>query len=415
MRGLAVIAVLLFHGGVSWAGGGFLGVDAFFVLSGYLITRLLIEERSRAGRISLRAFWVRRIRRLFPALLALLLLVCLYAAFLATPDTRHRLRLDALATLSYVANWRLAASGTGYFDRLALPSPLQHTWSLAIEEQFYLLWPLVVVAAFRWARRPLRTLLVIAGGAVLASALAMAVLYSPGVDPSRVYYGTDTRAQSVLVGVALALLLAGAAGRAAEQSALRRRDRWGLEVAGGTGAAFTAWAWTTSTGGSAWLYRGGFAACGVAVAAVLADVVLVPEGLLSRLLSVSPLQVLGRISYGLYLWHWPIFLAVNGERTSLHGPALLALRLAATLAVSVLSFRFLELPVRHGAISPGRAARHPGTVTLLDLGHRMGPEGRYTDTVAGVKLRYDGVHVTGAGARWLAPWLLPQLRWLARP
>ncbi len=144
-----------------------------------------------------------------PALLALLLLlVCVYAAFLATPDTRHRLRLDALATLGYAANWRLAASGTGYFDWLALPSPLQHTWSLAIEEQFYLLWPLVVVAVFRRGRAPLRTLLRVAAAATAASAVAMALIYTPGDDPSRVYYGTDTRAQSVLVGVALSLLLA---------------------------------------------------------------------------------------------------------------------------------------------------------------------------------------------------------------
>ncbi len=271
-------------------------------------------------------FWERRARRLFPALLALLLVVCLYAAFLATPDTRHRLRLDAVATLGYVANWRLAAGGTGYFDRLALPSPLQHTWSLAIEEQFYLLWPLVVVAVLRLSRRPLRALLVVAGAAVAASAVAMAVLYRPGSDPSRIYYGTDTRAQSVLLGVALALLLAALARRPQPPPASGRRGRWAMDAAGGAGVALTAWAWTSATGGSAWLYRGGFVICGLGV-----------------------------------------------------------------------------------------AARHRDTVTLIDLGHRMGPDGRYTDTVAGVRLRYDGVHVTGRGAGWLAPWLLPQVKALARP
>jgi len=355
VRALAVLAVLLFHGGVGWARGGFLGVDAFFVLSGYLITTLLVLEWRSTGSIGLRAFWARRARRLLPALFAVLLAAGLYARYVATAESLHALRMDALATLGYVANWHLIDTKQGYFDAFSLPSPLHHTWSLAIEEQFYVVWPLLLLAVF-WVFRSVRSLLwlVLAGAA--GSVAAMALLFRPAADPSRVYYGTDTRAQSLLVGAALAVAIVllvdrGWAGRPLG----RRRGELVLGVIGAVGAAATLGAWSLASGTAPALYRGGFALAAVAVAAVLADVVLVPRGVLARVLSVPPLVFLGRISYGVYLWHWPVFLVSNHERTGLSGPSLLGARLALTLAVSLLSYYLLERPVLRGRLPAWRA------------------------------------------------------------
>ncbi|RQX06450.1 acyltransferase family protein, partial [Micromonospora globispora] len=209
VRALAVAAVLAFHGGVAALPGGFLGVDAFFVLSGFLITSLLLAEHRDAGRIDLVAFWGRRVRRLLPALLLVLVVVLLVSRQLMPGTELGALRWDALAALGYVANWRMANRGGDYFAATGSPSPLQHTWSLGIEEQFYLVWPLLLIVLLAWAARRRRlgvALLVILVGAV-GSALAAALLFAPdAVD--RVYYGTDTRAVALLVGAALAVLLA---------------------------------------------------------------------------------------------------------------------------------------------------------------------------------------------------------------
>ena len=207
LRGAAVAAVLLFHGG--HLTGGYLGVDAFFVLSGYLITSLLVEELATTGTVSLLGFWGRRLRRLLPALLLVLLAVAAYAAVVAPADQLAAIRGDALATLGYVANWRQVFTGNDYFALFASPSPLQHTWSLAIEEQFYLVWPLVMLALNRRrsaravARRTLALSLVLAA----ASFVTMLALADPA-DNTRVYYGTDTRAASILIGAALAAWVA---------------------------------------------------------------------------------------------------------------------------------------------------------------------------------------------------------------
>ncbi|MDQ6649237.1 MAG: acyltransferase [Actinomycetota bacterium] len=355
VRALAVLAVLLFHGGVSWAHGGFLGVDAFFVLSGYLITTLLVLEWRSTGGIGLGGFWARRARRLLPALFAVLLAAGLYAYFVATAESLHSLRMDALATLGYVANWHLIDTKQGYFDAFSLPSPLRHTWSLAIEEQFYLVWPLLLLVVF-WLRSSLRLLLGVIVVGALGSAVGMALLFRPASDPSRVYYGTDTRAQSLLVGAALAVSLVLLVDRARAGRPLGRRvAQRAFGVLGLAGGLGTLAAWWLADGSAPTLYRGGFAVAALAVAAVLADVVLVPAGLLSRALSLPPLVFLGRISYGVYLWHWPIFLVTNHERTGLGGARLLAARLALTLAVSVASFYLLERPVLRGRLPAWRA------------------------------------------------------------
>ena len=332
LRALAVAAVMLFHGGVGVLRGGFLGVDAFFVLSGYLITSLLLAERAETGRIRLGAFWGRRARRLLPALLVVLVAVAVAGRYLL-PDVEVRLlRGDAFAALFYVANWRMIYRGSDYFTQTAAPSPLQHTWSLGIEEQFYWLWPLIVLVLLAFAAR--RVLFAVCATGVVASALAAAALYQPD-NVNRAYFGTDTRAQALLIGCALATI------------PLTRGRRW-LAVLALAGTLGTAWLWTHADGTDAWLYRGGFTAAALAVAAVLAHAVASPRGPTAWVLALPPLVWLGRISYGLYLWHWPLFQFVTAERTGLSGPALLGMRCGLTVAVATVSFYAIEQPIRRG-------------------------------------------------------------------
>ena len=357
VRGLAVIAVLLFHGGVSWAKGGFLGVDAFFVLSGLLITSLLLDETRRTGVVDLAHFWSRRARRLLPALLLVVAAAGAYGATLAPRGSLEGLRKDAIATLFYVANWRFIQAGADYFEATAAPSVLRHTWSLAIEEQFYLVWPLVLWAIARAARR--RSLIVgatalVAGLGTLTSAAAMWMLFHPGEEPSRAYFGTDSRVQVVLTG---ALLAAGIA------ALRRRRDGAPLDGAASIGlgvaaalslAGFLA-ACALVEGDETLLFRGGFLAVSLGVAALLAHIVLVPSGWSAVVFSWAPLRAVGLLSYGLYLWHWPVFLTVTRGRTGLEGPALLAAKVAVTAVLSVVSYFLVEQPIRRGAFPRMRA------------------------------------------------------------
>jgi peptidoglycan/LPS O-acetylase OafA/YrhL len=344
VRGIAVAAVLLFHHGS--LPGGFLGVDLFFVLSGFLITKLLLADGSGAGRIRLGRFWARRARRLFPALGATLLGVALYAALFASPEERADIRADAWATMLYVPNWRAVFAERDYWALFRTPSPLQHTWSLGIEEQFYLVWPLALAGVFAlFGRRTPRAVCV--GSLVLgaASIAAMWTLYDPR-DPSRVYFGTDTRAAAILLGGALA------AWQASAGPARSRAARAGIEIAGALGVAVLAAAWWALDGDAPALYRGGFAACGLAGAALIAAAVHPQRGLLARLLALAPLRLLGIISYGVYLWHWPVYLVLDAGRTGLSGWALLGVRVAATIAISAASYQLLEQPIRRGAGSP---------------------------------------------------------------
>lgn len=341
VRAIAVAAVLVFHGYPGWLPGGFLGVDAFFVLSGFLITALLLGEREHTGRIGLARFWGRRARRLLPALLLVLVAVVLLGRFTLAPEELPGLRRDALAALGYVANWRMVYRGGDYFAQTAATSPLQHTWSLGIEEQFYLGWPLLLILLLR---RRAAVLAAAVTGAV-ASGVACALLYRPGGDPGRVYYGTDTRAGALLLGCALAVLLSG--------RAVGAQLRRAVAVAGALGTVTLAWAWLHAGGADAWLYRGGLTGLGLAVAAVLAHLVTAPGGVAARLLSLLPLVWLGRVSYGVYLWHWPLFLALTADRLGFAGPGLFAVRVAATLLAAAASYYLVEQPIRQGRL-PGR-------------------------------------------------------------
>ena len=353
LRALAVAGVICYHGGLAWAGGGFLGVDAFFVLSGYLITTLLLTEwRSSSigtewnatGRIDLKAFWARRARRLLPALLLVLGAVAVYAVLVAAPGELRTIRADGIASLFYIANWRFIWSGASYFAQFGAPSPLRHFWSLAIEEQFYLLWPLIVFGILRWRRGSIRALAGFATVAAIGSAVLMWTMYVPGQDPSRVYYGTDTRASSLLVGALLGMLM------------LRRpvvegtANRWILHGAGIVAAVVLGYWWSTATEHSDWLYRGGFVIAAVLVAVVIASITQPKYGPLGHVLALKPLRFIGLISYGLYLWHWPVFIALSPTRVPLDGYALFAVRVAATLTIATLSYYLIEMPIRHGAL-----------------------------------------------------------------
>ena len=344
LRAAAVAAVLLYHGDVAWARGGYLGVDAFFVLSGFLITSLLLVEWQRTGGIALPQFWRRRARRLLPALFLVLGAVALFAAIWAPADMLQRLRGDAFAAIGYVANWRFIASGQSYFAQFASPSPLQHVWSLAIEEQFYLVWPPAFLLLLRLTRGSRPALLGITAALAAGSALLMAALFTPGADPSRVYYGTDTRAQSLLIGAALALLLQHR--RVGTNPAGRRF----LHATALAAALLLLVAWARTPDDATWLYRGGLTVMALLVAVVIASVTAETPGPLGRLLSFRPVRWIGLISYGLYLWHWPVYVMLSAGRTGLNGPALLAVRLACTVAVATASYYLVELPIRRGGL-----------------------------------------------------------------
>jgi peptidoglycan/LPS O-acetylase OafA/YrhL len=361
VRAFAVVGVMAYHGGIPFLPAGFLGVDAFFVLSGFLITTLLLGEWRRRATIRLRAFWARRARRLLPALLLVLLFVVWFSTVVA-PGTYQDLRSDALATLFYFANWHFILAGSNYFVQTGPVSPLTHTWSLAIEEQFYLVWPLIVLAILKLTR-DLRILLWVCSIGIVGSALEMALLYRHGVDLTRLYYGTDTHAQSLLIGALLAALLAILADRrrtrpdpGSRRSAEGDAAWWVtgvggrrlLAVLGGAGVLGLAFMWSRLSYSGWFLWQGGFLVAGLATASVLACVVCSPRSWLARGLSITPLRFLGRISYGLYLWHLPLFQWLDGERTGLTGYPLFGVRCAATLAAATASFYLVERPIRQG-------------------------------------------------------------------
>jgi peptidoglycan/LPS O-acetylase OafA/YrhL len=359
LRALAVAAVIAYHLGAGWARGGFLGVDAFFVLSGYLITSLLLNEWGKHGRISLPRFWVRRARRLLPALFVVLGAIALYAVTLAPAHQLQTLRSDGLASLFYFANWHFVLSGQSYFDLFTLPSPMRHLWSLAIEEQFYLVWPLVVLGCLRLGRGSRKLLAAVCIAGIAASVALMAVLYEP-LDPSRAYYGTDARAHTLLVGAVLALLLA------RRRSTRRRRPApAGVHAIGIVAAVGCVWAWARVSDQGSGLYHGGSLVFSVAVAAVIASAVQPGRGLLRAVLSRPVLCWLGRISYGLYLWHWPAIVVLTEDRTGWSGAQLTVARLATTLGAATLSFYLVEQPIRRGALRGwrGRIAVPTGFAT----------------------------------------------------
>jgi peptidoglycan/LPS O-acetylase OafA/YrhL len=358
LRALAVASVFAYHADVRWATGGFLGVDVFFVISGFLITAILLAEWREHQWLDVARFWKRRALRLLPAVLLLLVAVWAVVPALA-PEQGGRLRGDIRAALAYVSNWRLIFEHQSYFEAAGRPPLLQHLWSLAVEEQFYVVWPLVLWAGLGLRRRAPRLFLWILAAAAGSAAL-MAVLYEPGTDPSRVYYGTDTRAGAILLGAALACLWAPWRSKAT----LRLPGRVALAVVGAAALAGLGWCVTNLHQFSDSLYQGGFLGV-AAVATVLVAVLSHPATPGSRLLLGSrPLVWLGKRSYGIYLFYWPVLMLTRAHYdVPLSGNGLLAFRAGITVALAALSYRFVELPIRSGAL--GRlwvGLRHPGRV-----------------------------------------------------
>jgi len=342
LRAIAVAAVLLFHLVPGVAIGGYLGVDVFFVVSGFIITRLLLMERLRDGGIRLRAFWARRARRLLPALVVLLL-VCSTAALLVGGDVLVGIGGQLIGALTFSANWYFIVSGSDYFTGTA-PELFRNLWSLGVEEQFYLLWPLVLI--FAVLRMPRAGRIATLAGATAASALAMTLLLEAW-GATAVYYGTGTHAFGLTLGALLAVLSAGWSSRALEWP---RGARIGLGAAGWAALTGIVALVVVMPGDAAWTYRGGLAAV-AGLTAVLIAAFLVPDSPLARVVDLAPLRWLGVRSYGVYLWHWPVFVlltaALPPEATD--GPLVWAVggaSAAVTVAVAAASFRWLETPLR---------------------------------------------------------------------
>jgi len=357
LRGVAVAAVLLYHGGVAWAQGGFLGVEVFFVLSGFLITSLLLAEWGRSAAISLGTFWARRARRLLPALFCLVAVIGLYYAAAGSSQAIPGLKGDGLSALIYYSNWHQIAAGSSYFATTGPVSPLEHTWSLAIEEQFYLVWP-ILVGGVLWlatrvsrrpaGRRPLVVLLGVTVAGAVASAIDTALLFDGGKHLDRVYYGTDTRASSLLIGASLAIAMAiwrsGADVMPKDPVGTARQRALGAGAVLGLVGVVAAIA--VVGGSDAWLYPYGLLVLDGAVVLLIVAAVAFPASLAARALAVRPLRAIGKISYGLYLWHFPLFLWLSASAVGVGGTRLLLVRLAVTLAVSTASYFLIEQPIR---------------------------------------------------------------------
>jgi peptidoglycan/LPS O-acetylase OafA/YrhL len=347
LRAVAVLAVIAYHLDFGWAKGGYLGVDVFFVLSGFLITSLLVGEWGRSGAIGFRSFWARRARRLLPALALLLLALGLYAGLHGPGLDGSTLRPDALFTMFYSANWHQVFAHQSYFAQYGPASPLRHTWSLAIEEQFYLLWPLVLMGLLVLAKGRRHSVLVATGVLAVGSAALMALLYHPGVDPSRVYYGTDTRAFELLVGAGLAVLLA-------RRPPLRSPALGVLNVAGAVSMGLLVYAIVAVGGPPGWLYQGGLLGATVLVALVIANVIQPRRGPLGAFLSLPPLRFIGIISYGLYLWHWPVIVLATQATTGVSGYPLKALQVGLALGLATASYYVVERPIRRARFTEWR-------------------------------------------------------------
>lgn len=341
IRAVAVTLVLLFHQGFSWMTGGYVGVSVFFTLSGYLITSLLLIEHRSTGRVSYAAFYVRRVKRLLPASLACLLAVTVLSAR-GTFSRAAGLRGDVVAATLQVANWRSLTRGTSYAQLVQRGlSPVDHFWSLSVEEQFYWLWPLVFAGLAFLARKRISHVTVMVSAAVAAMAIAPMIAWNWGGDAA--YWATPARLGEIVVGAALAAVLHG---RVARPTWWRWLGAASLVVVVATAAVLPS--------GSGFAYQGGLSLFALASAGLIAGVQV--AGPVRTLLAVRPLVALGRISYGVYLYHWPVYVVLDAERVDQTGWVLFLVRITLTLAVATCSYLLVERPLRRGTWAPRRVA-----------------------------------------------------------
>ncbi len=333
LRAVAVATVLLFHLGVPWMPGGYLGVSVFFTLSGFLITTILIRERVVNGGIDTRAFYTRRLRRLMPASLLVIVGVCTLVAFGVIADTQSQ-RGEILGALFQVQNWVSLFGGKSYAQLFQSPSPVAHFWSLAIEEQFYWIWPPVVTALLAWSLRgaePLqRATWALCGFFVVFSLSVPLTLWL--WSPDAVYFASWTRFAEILAGGALAALLSG-----------KKPPDWVRWFGFPSLIAILVLSVVTPSG-RGWAYNGGLPLFALISCALILS--LQPAGPVRSILSTRPFVAVGRVSFGLYLFHWPVFVVLDASRTGLDGIALGVLRMSVTIVITVLSYSLLESPIR---------------------------------------------------------------------
>lgn len=364
LRAFAVLAVIAYHFGFDWAKGGLLGVTVFFVLSGYLITSLLLAEWRRTHTIDLKSFWLRRVKRLFPAIVFLIICVVALCA-LFNHDLLTKMRPDVPPALFFYSNWWYIFREVSYFETLGAPSPLTHFWSLAIEEQFYLVWPVLLFILFkRGTKKKIVTRITLA--LAIVSVFLMAIIYDPGNDPSRVYYGTDTRAFSLLIGALLAFIWP--SNQLDKASDLNLSPGMRIAFDGIGIAAFIGLLIMTITadGFSPFMYRGGILLASLLTAVVIA-VLVHPKSLFAQAASLPPLTWIGKRSYGMYLWHYPIMLLMTpvnstGEQNIFY----ILLQLLIMFAASAFSYRFVEDPIRKGAIGRFVTSVRSGEIQPLE-------------------------------------------------
>ena len=334
LRAIAVAAVMAFHTGAGWAVGGFLGVDVFFVLSGFLITVLLLKEWQRRGTVSLRRFYARRALRLLPAVVLLCAFLLIVGPVGTGVAARDALWKAVAGTMFYFQNWQQA------FHLIPILQLTDHTWSLAIEEQFYLVWPTLLIGALFWARRtgrdPMRAALILALTLAAVSAVLKIVMWSGVSSQARIYYGTDTRADSLLLGAALGIAYA---------NGWLEKLRRALPALAPLAMLIIVVTFGLAHDNSARIYQGGLTAFALVCTVLIGGIALEPAGPVGRLLALAPLVWLGRISYGIYLWHWPVYRYLHEARLGLSwGPTQLV-RIAVTLAAATISFYVLEGPM----------------------------------------------------------------------
>ena len=359
LRAIAIIGVLLYHSGIDWMPGGFLGVDVFFVLSGFLITSLILEEYDRTGRVDFRRFYLGRARRLLPAVFVMLIVVGI-AVLLVYRDALSAFREDALATALYLNNWWYIVVDQSYFESMGRPPLLKHLWSLSVEEQFYLIWPAIALLLMRRGGRPLVRRIAIL--AALASTAWMAFIairggYPIDADPSRAYFGTDSHSMGLLVGAALATVWRpGRLNTSIPRTARTVVTAIGIAMLGVLVAFYVLVGEFTP-----WLYRGGFLALAVFTAVLIAAATH-PASALGPALGIGVLRYIGRRSYGIYLWHWPIFMVTRpGIDVPWSEPIAFVVRMTATFVIAELSYRLVEMPIRRGALGTAWRAVRSGT------------------------------------------------------